>query len=132
MAFSLVFSDTRRWLDKHLEAHFLTLLEIFRNFLARSKYLKGFISDLQLQCSFSLLPLLFSTLKAFSQRHQLFGDEGEAKLLSLVWQHCSGGHAVPRALWEGSRPVSQQAEILHSMAQQLPLSWDAPRVSYTG
>lgn len=64
--------------------------------------------------------------------HQLFGDEGEAKLLSIVWQRCSGAHAVPRALWEGSRFVSQQAKKLHTMAQQLPLSWDAPRVSYTG
>lgn len=64
--------------------------------------------------------------------HQLFEDEGEAKLLSVVGQCCRGGRAVLRALWEGSRSESQQAEISHSMAQQLPLSWDAPRVPSTG
>lgn len=67
IAFSLVLSNTRRWPDNHLEAHFLTLVEMLRNFLTRSKYLKGFISDLQLQYS-SLPTLLFSTLKTFSQR----------------------------------------------------------------
>lgn len=49
---------------------------------------------------------------------------------SELWSSAAGGHAVPRALQEGSR--SQQAEMPHSMAQQLPLSWDAPRVPSTG
>lgn len=52
---------------------------------------------------------------------------------SHLWGNAAeGGRAVLRALWEGSRSESEQAEIPHSMAQQLPLSWDAPRVPSTG
>lgn len=78
IALSLLFSfssqmdclaSSRRWLDKNLGAHFLTWLEIPRNFLTRSKHVGGFISNLQLQGSFFLLPLPFSTLTAFSQRN---------------------------------------------------------------
>lgn len=63
--------------------------------------------------------------------HQLFGDEGEAKLLSIVGQRCRGS-CCPQRSMERLRISSQQAEIPHSMAQQLPLSWDAPRVPSTG
>lgn len=78
IALSLLFSfssqmdclaSSRRWLDKNLDSHFLTWLEIPRNFLTRSKHVGGFISNLQLQGSFFLLPLPFSTLTAFPQRN---------------------------------------------------------------
>lgn len=32
-----------------------------------------------------------------SVQHQLFGDEGKAKLLSIVGQHCRGGPCCPQS-----------------------------------
>lgn len=72
-AFSLITSDTRRWLVNNLEAHFLALLEILRNFLARAKYLKGLRPKLQLQYSFPTL--LFSTPKSIFRGTITFASE---------------------------------------------------------